>query len=373
MYNKKRTFEQTYRKICELAGVNPNKELLKEQQEIKSGGASGVQAAPRPDDMGNNAYMLLGLNPGDLDQAVKFTDKFVTQSIGDKIIYNDFKAKQEKKIVTKWKAPYKIIVKWYDGDKDAMPANLVALINKLQAKGMPVLGSEFGQGQVVGSTSGGPSSKYSGEVVLDANNKISNIQHANGLTLDKTGNALLPFVKTKNAIVVFDTGTNNRKIKIEFVATVVDPDATSDTLTLPELKMTKDLFADDSDTLNKENVQYKEFISKLTDYLKSGQRIKGIQIESSTSKVPSMRFKNDGGNETLARLRAEALKNAITEDLSAAGVSEVNFLEPILKPNQGPDFTASEYFSNGKFIEDKKQEYNQKYGPFRYVTAKVVV
>jgi hypothetical protein len=35
MYNKKRTFEQTYRKICELAGVNPNKQLLKEQQEIE--------------------------------------------------------------------------------------------------------------------------------------------------------------------------------------------------------------------------------------------------------------------------------------------------------------------------------------------------
>lgn len=372
MYNKKRTFEETYRKICELAGVDPTKGLLKEQQEIASG---GVQAAPKVEDMGNNAYMLLNANPGDLDEAVKFTDKFASQTIGEKIIYNDWQAKKEKKVVTKWKAPYKRVVKWYDGNKDTMPANLVTLINKLQAKGMPVLGSEFGQ-PGGGGAPAGPKPEFTGEVVLNANSKISNVKPAQGLTMDKTGNALLPFVKTKNAIVVFNTGTNDRRIKIEFVATVVDPDAVGDIpppQLLPELKMVKDLFADDSDVLNKDNVQYKEFIPKLVNYLKEGQTIKGIQIESSTSKVPSTKYKNEGGNETLAKLRAEALKKSITEDLAAAGVGEVNFLEPIIKPEQGPDWTPDVYFANGKFIEEKKQEYNEKYGPFRYVSANVVV
>jgi hypothetical protein len=367
MLNKKRTLEEQYIKICKLTGVNPNLSLLKEQQELVSG---GNEPAPRPDDMGPNAYMLLNLEPGMLDQATKFSNNLI-QPLADKLIYNDFEAKKQKKTVSKWKPEFKSVVKWYEGDKAAIPANLISLIKNLQAKGMPVLGSEFGQ------TGGGgapaqPTAQFTGELVLGANNKIDGIQLAKGLTYDKTGNTLLPFVKTKNAILIFNTGTNASKVKIEFVATVVPPDAMNIPPDVPKLERVKDLFADDSDQLNKDNAQYKTFINLLVDYMKKGGKFKGVQIESSTSKVPSTKYKDQGGNETLAKLRAESLKNAITEDMKAAGY-DVTFLEPIIKPEQGPDWTPDEYFVNGKFVEEKKGEYNDKYGPFRYVSANVVV
>ena len=368
MLNKKRTLEEQYRKMCELAGVTPNKFLLKEQQEIISG---GNEPAPRPDDMGPNAYMLLNLEPGMLDQATKFSNNLI-QPLADKLIYNDFEAKKQKKIVVKWKPAFKSVVKWYEGDKAAIPANLIALIKNLQAKGMPILGSEFGQGQSGGGAPAGSTPQYSGELVLGSNNKIEGIQLAKGLSYSMTGDVLLPFVKTKNAILIFNTGTNGNKVKIEFVATVVAPETMGIPPVAPNLKEVKNLFADDSDQLNKDNVQYKEFIKEFIDYMKKGGKFKGVQIESSTSKVPSRKYKDQGGNETLAKLRAESLKKAITEDMKAAGY-DVTFLEPIIKPEQGPDWTPDQYFVNGKFVEEKRQEYNEKYGPFRYVSANLVV